>query len=167
VQKEEEMIREKGEKQRRGNHGEISFKHSMENKNNIFHLEGFFFLQYFIQHCYICSPSDSTVSEDAIYRIVPMTVADSALAFRRSTTRLDLIHNRLNHGSENNISEIKETLSYLFNLLDILSVLKNEETTSTLDEISEKTHCEKCMIPEKIYWYIFSKSNYNFVHKCF
>jgi hypothetical protein len=39
-----------------------------------------FFVMYFIQHCFICLPSDSTVSEDA--GIEPRTVA----------TRLDLIH---------------------------------------------------------------------------
>jgi hypothetical protein len=39
---------------------------------------------YFIQHCFICRPSDSTV----------WTVATLALAVRRSpTTRLDLVHN--------------------------------------------------------------------------
>ncbi len=35
----------------------------------------------FIQHCFICCPSDSTVSEDA--RIELRTVATLALAFRR------------------------------------------------------------------------------------
>jgi hypothetical protein len=35
-----------------------------------------------IQHCFICRPSDSTVSEDA--GIEPRTVASSALAVRRS-----------------------------------------------------------------------------------
>jgi hypothetical protein len=46
----------------------------------------------FIQHRFICRPSDSAVSEDA--RIEPWTVATSALAIRRSNTfaRLDLIH---------------------------------------------------------------------------
>jgi hypothetical protein len=45
---------------------------------------------YFIQHCFVCRHSDSTVSEDA--GIEPRTVATSALAVRRSiTTRLDLI----------------------------------------------------------------------------
>jgi hypothetical protein len=42
---------------------------------------------YDIQHCFICRPSDSTVSEDA--GIEPRTVA-AAL-----TTRLDLIYTRL------------------------------------------------------------------------
>jgi hypothetical protein len=35
---------------------------------------------YFIQHCYICRPSDSTVSKDG--GIEPMTVATLVLAFR-------------------------------------------------------------------------------------
>ncbi len=38
---------------------------------------------YFIQHCFICRPLDSTVSEDA--GIEPRTVATSALAVRRSS----------------------------------------------------------------------------------
>jgi hypothetical protein len=47
-----------------------------------------------IQHCFICRPSDSTVSEDA--GIEPRTVATSALTVRRSShTWLDLIHTRL------------------------------------------------------------------------
>jgi hypothetical protein len=37
---------------------------------------------YFIQHCFICRPSDSTVPEDA--GIEPTTLATSALTFRRS-----------------------------------------------------------------------------------
>ncbi len=67
------------------------------------------FFMYGIQHCFICRPSDSTVSEDA--GIEPRTVATEALAVRRSNysarshptdwgrshpqTRLDLIHTRL------------------------------------------------------------------------
>ncbi len=43
---------------------------------------GVFLSMYFIQHCCICRPSDSTVSEDA--GIEPRTVATSALAVRRS-----------------------------------------------------------------------------------
>ncbi len=53
---------------------------------------------YFIQHCFICRPSDSTVSEDA--GIEPRTVATTALIVRRSNlsakyhpqTQLNLIH---------------------------------------------------------------------------
>jgi hypothetical protein len=41
-----------------------------------------FVCMYFIQHCFTCRPSDSTVSEDA--GIEPRTVATSALAVRRS-----------------------------------------------------------------------------------
>ncbi len=40
---------------------------------------------YFIPHCFICRPSDSTVSEDD--GIEPRTVATSAFAL---TTRFDL-----------------------------------------------------------------------------
>ncbi len=42
----------------------------------------FSFVQYNIQHCFICRPSDFTVSTDA--GIEPRTVATSALAVRRS-----------------------------------------------------------------------------------
>jgi hypothetical protein len=45
---------------------------------------------YCIQHCFICRPSDSIMSEDAGIGLMP--VATLALAVRRSTTRLDLIH---------------------------------------------------------------------------
>jgi hypothetical protein len=49
---------------------------------------------YDIQHCFICRPNDSTVSEDA--GIEPRTDASKVrsaylLAVRRSTTRLDLM----------------------------------------------------------------------------
>jgi hypothetical protein len=58
-------------------------------------LKGYFleflsFFMYDIQHCFICRPSDSTVSENA--GIEPRTVATTSDAL---TTRLDLIHNRL------------------------------------------------------------------------
>ena len=49
-----------------------------------------FLFMYVIQHCFICRPSDSAESEDA--GIEPRTVATLALAIRRSTIRLDLIH---------------------------------------------------------------------------
>ena len=47
----------------------------------------------FIQHCFICRPSNFTVSEDA--GIEPRTVATLALAVRSSRSNLDLIHSRL------------------------------------------------------------------------
>jgi hypothetical protein len=40
------------------------------------------FSSYYIQHCFICRPSDSTVPTDA--GIEPRTVATGALAVRRS-----------------------------------------------------------------------------------
>jgi hypothetical protein len=50
----------------------------------------FFLFMYVIQHCFICRPADSTVSEDA--GIEPRTVANLALAAPDAqTTRLDLI----------------------------------------------------------------------------
>ncbi len=49
---------------------------------------------YFIQHCFICRPSDYTVPEDDGIEI--RTVATLALAVRCSlTTGLDLIHTAL------------------------------------------------------------------------
>jgi hypothetical protein len=45
------------------------------------HLAWIFFM-HFMQHCFICRPSDSTVSEDA--RFAPRTVATLALSVRRS-----------------------------------------------------------------------------------
>jgi hypothetical protein len=50
---------------------------------------GFFLFMYDIQHCFICRPSDSTVSEDA--GIEPRTVATLALAVRSSRS-VDLIY---------------------------------------------------------------------------
>ena len=49
---------------------------------NIFLGDFFSFVQYIIQHCFICRPSDSTVPTDA--GIEPRTVATVALAVRRS-----------------------------------------------------------------------------------
>jgi hypothetical protein len=46
-------------------------------------MKGFFlFFPYYIQHCFFCRPSDSTVPTDA--GIEPRTVATGALAGRRS-----------------------------------------------------------------------------------
>ncbi len=56
---------------------------------------GFFWiLNYFIQHCFICRPSDSTVPVNA--GIEPRTVSTKALGWLSDavTTRLDLIHSR-------------------------------------------------------------------------
>jgi hypothetical protein len=59
--------------------------HFYHNNNNSEKLTGgffgFYFVMYFIQHCFICRPSDFTVSEDA--RIEHRTVATLALAVRR------------------------------------------------------------------------------------
>jgi hypothetical protein len=53
----------------------------------------FSFFLYFIQHCFICRPSDSTVSEEA--GIETRTVATTALVLSIAlTTRLNLIHTR-------------------------------------------------------------------------
>ena len=49
---------------------------------------------YFIQPCFVCRPSDSTVSEDA--DIEPRTIATSAFMILSDslTTQLDLIHTK-------------------------------------------------------------------------
>jgi hypothetical protein len=49
---------------------------------NIFFGDFLFFSSYYIQHCFICRPSDSTVPTDA--GIEPRTVVTGALAVRRS-----------------------------------------------------------------------------------
>ncbi len=64
----------------------IIFGHFMNNISFFFFFGGggdfFSFVQYNIQHCFICRPSDSTVPTDA--GIEPRTVAAGALAVRRS-----------------------------------------------------------------------------------
>ncbi len=56
-------------------------------------LGDFLFFSYYIQHCFICRPSDSTVPRDA--GIEPRTVATGALTVRRSNHyRLHLIRNQ-------------------------------------------------------------------------
>jgi hypothetical protein len=50
----------------------------------------FFCTMYFIQHCFICRPSDSPVSGDS--EIQPGPVATSALASDDQASRLHLIH---------------------------------------------------------------------------
>jgi hypothetical protein len=86
---------------------------------------------YCIQHCFICRPSDSTVSEDA--RIEPRTVATSELAVRRSNhsarshpqrldrilNRLDLILNRLDH-ILNRLDLILNWIDHILNRLDLI-----------------------------------------------
>jgi hypothetical protein len=49
---------------------------------NIFWGDFFLFLSYYIEHCFICRSSDSTLPTDA--GIEPRTVATGALAVRRS-----------------------------------------------------------------------------------
>ncbi len=65
----------------------ITFKSSLLlcNKNDCTTAE-FFLFMYVIQHCFICRPSDSTVSEDVWME--PRTTATSDAL----TIRLDLIH---------------------------------------------------------------------------
>ncbi len=60
----------------------------------------------FIQHCFICRPSDSTVSEDA--GIEPMTVATSALAVRHSS------HSATSHPQATSDIVLKAVSEFLF-----------------------------------------------------
>jgi hypothetical protein len=53
--------------------------------------DGFVLFMYDIQQCFICRPSDSTVSEDA--EIEARTVATTALTVRRSNHSASLILN--------------------------------------------------------------------------
>jgi hypothetical protein len=50
-------------------------------------VENFLIFMHDIQHCFLCRPSDSTVSEDA--GIEPRTVATTALTVRRSNQSAD------------------------------------------------------------------------------
>ncbi len=95
------------------------------------------FFIYFIQHCFHCCPSDSTVSEDD--GIEPRTVATLALAVRRSyhsarchpprldliNSRLDLIHCRLDL--------IHTRLDLIHTRLDLIH--------TRLDLINTRLHC--------------------------
>ncbi len=72
------------------------------------------FVKYFIQHCFICRPSESTVSVDAGIEL--RTVATLALAVRSDslTTRLDFMPNsarshlmRVIDGTEKSKTEIQ------------------------------------------------------------
>ncbi len=73
-----------------------------ENEKGDFSVFFFFYILYVIQHCFICCPSDSTVSEDA--GTEPRTVDTLALTARRSNhsdrshpSRLDLIQQKVLH----------------------------------------------------------------------
>jgi hypothetical protein len=73
------------------------------------------FFMYCIQHCFICRPSDSTVSEDAGIEL--RTVATTALIVRRSNTRLNIIHHHHYH------HQISKSSSSLKNqrIIDVMS----------------------------------------------
>jgi hypothetical protein len=89
------------------------------------------FFMYDIQHCFICRPSVSTVSEDA--GIEPRTVATTALTVRRSNqsarshpqstifihSRLDLIHSRLDL-IHTRLDLIHNRLDLIHNRLDLI-----------------------------------------------
>jgi hypothetical protein len=61
---------------------------------NIFHRHFWLaFLTYIIEHCFICSPSESTVSEDA--RIESIAVATLALTVRCTNLHLAKSHPQL------------------------------------------------------------------------
>jgi len=79
---------------------------------------------YFIQHCLICRPSDSTASKDA--RIEPRTVATSALAVRGSNhsatyrPQLGYISSTLGYISST-LGYISSTLGYISSTLGYIS----------------------------------------------
>jgi hypothetical protein len=62
----------------------------------------FFFFMYDIQHCFICRPSGSTVSEDAW--IEPRTVSTTALTDRRSASN----HSARSHPLETEINKYEQ-----------------------------------------------------------
>ncbi len=78
-----------------GSEGGLEASYDMEmaeigkHSDLLFHIEllngdfGIFSCMYYIHHCFICRPSDTTVSVDA--GIEPRTFATSALAVRRSS----------------------------------------------------------------------------------
>ncbi len=76
--------------------------------------EGFFrifsFSMYDIQHCFICRPSDYTVSEDA--GVEPRTAATAVLAVRRS--------NHLGYNAST-LGNISSTLGYISSTLGYIS----------------------------------------------
>ncbi len=85
---------------------------------------------YNIQHCFICHPSDSTVSEDA--GIEPRTVATTALAVRRS-----------NHSDRSHplLGQISSTLGQISSTLGQIS--------STLGQIIQEIHYPTRPMPLK------------------
>jgi hypothetical protein len=90
---------------------------------------------YDIQHCFICRPSDSTVSEDA--GIEPRTVATTAFTVRRSNHSarshpqsarshpqwLDLIHSRL-YLIHTRLYLIHTRLDLIHSRLDLIKIIK-------------------------------------------
>jgi hypothetical protein len=76
-----------------------------------------FLFMYVIQDCFICRPSDSTVSEDA--GIESGTVATLALAVKRSNRdELDLIYTRL-YLIHTQVDLIHSRLDLIHNRLDL------------------------------------------------
>ncbi len=69
---------------------------------------GIFLCMYFIQHWFICRPSDSTVSEDT--EIEPRTVATSSLAVRRSS-----------HSATSHLLSRSSTVGYISSTIDYIS----------------------------------------------
>jgi hypothetical protein len=80
----------------------------------------FYFFAYYIQHCFICRSSDSTVPTDA--GIEPRTVATGALVKSEAlTTRLDLIRSRLDR-IRIRLDLIRNKLDLFRNRLDLIQI---------------------------------------------
>ncbi len=77
----EKLIHEKNQKSKISWHCPFKPTYRISETCPVAEFQQEFFFMYFIQHCVVCRPSDSTVSEDA--GIEPRTVATSALAVRR------------------------------------------------------------------------------------
>jgi hypothetical protein len=72
-------------------------------------------VQYFIQYCFICRPSDSTVSEDA--GIEPRTVATSALDVRRSHPHSARSHPHSARSHPHSVRSHQHSKLYLLSML--------------------------------------------------
>jgi hypothetical protein len=123
--------------------------------SKIAQIQGIFHIQYFVQHCFICRTSDSTASEEA--GIEPRMVATLALAARRSiTTRLDLIHSRLDLIHRSAISSTTR-LDLIHALLDLIHALLDLLHTR-LDLIHNSARS-----PAQLGW-ISSTTRLDFIH---
>jgi hypothetical protein len=98
----------------------------------------FIYVPYFTQHCFVCRPLDSTVSEDA--GIEPRTVATLALAVRRSKlsarshpqSRPDLIHDSARSHSQ--LGQISSTFGQISSTNQLESFVMPTDSVCQLPE---------------------------------